>query len=134
VLILDRFGRYGQWGSEMDQRPSGAPEVLAFAPNKQKPSSGVNAIDQQGQAVVALLQDAANISKENVDRAMSLAHKLSMQLRATEDRIAQLQGEVERLQSRAARAEQWLEAIKKEIQDKLIGPMEANRPQLPVVH
>ena len=63
-----------------------------------------------------------------------MAHKLSIQLRAAEDRIAQLQGEVERLEGRAARAEQWLEAIKNEIEEKLIAPMEANRPSLPVVH
>ena len=120
----------------MDQRPSGTPELLAFAP-KQKPRErdGSDPIDQAGQAVVATLREAANISKENVDRAMALAHKLSMQLRAAEDRIAQLQGEVEQLQSRAILAERWLETIKKEIQDKLIAPMEANRrPESPVVH
>jgi uncharacterized protein YlxW (UPF0749 family) len=81
-----------------------------------------------------MLREAANISNENVDRAMTLAHKLSIQLRAAEDRMAQLQGEVERLQNRATRAERWLETIKQEIEDKLIAPMEANRPELPVLH
>lgn len=81
-----------------------------------------------------MLREAANVSNENVDRAMSLAHKLAIQLRAAEERIAQLQGEVERLESRASRAERWLETIKQEIEDKLIAPMEANRPQLPVLH
>jgi hypothetical protein len=65
---------------------------------------------------------------------MTMAHKLSIQLRATEDRIAQLQDEVGGLQSRVTRAEQWLETIKIEIQDKLIAPLEANRPKLPVLH
>ena len=65
---------------------------------------------------------------------MTLAHKLSVQLRAAEDRIAQLQREVEGLQSRATHAEQWLDTIKREIEDNLIAPMEANRPELPVVH
>jgi TolA-binding protein len=116
----------------MDQR-TGTPEVFAFAP-KQKPPEGSDPIDQAGQAVVATLREAANISKENVDRAMTLAHRLSMQLRATEDRISQLQGEVELLRSRATRAEQWLETIKTEIQDKLIAPMEANRPGSPAAH
>jgi uncharacterized small protein (DUF1192 family) len=81
-----------------------------------------------------MLREAANISNENVDRAMSLAHKLAIQLRAAEERIAQLQGEVERLESRAARAERWLETIMQEIEDKLIAPMEANRPALPALH
>ena len=58
---------------------------------------------------------------------MALAHKLSLQLRAAEDRISELQAEIKRLEDRAIRAEQWLETIKKEIEDKLIGPMEAKR-------
>jgi len=60
-----------------------------------------------------------------------LTHKLSIQLRAAEERIAQLQGDVERLESRAIRAERWLETIK---QDKLLAPMETNRPELPALH
>lgn len=55
------------------------------------------------------------------------AHRLSIKLRAAEDRIAQLHEEVEHLQDRANRAEQWLETIKREIEDNLIASMEANR-------
>jgi chromosome segregation ATPase len=115
----------------MDERVSS--EVLAFAP-KQKQRDGADSIDQAGQGVLALVQQAANISKENADRAMSMAHRLSLELRAAEDRIAELQAETERLQTRAARAEQWLEAIKNEIEDKLIAPMESNRREPPAVH
>ena len=57
-----------------------------------------------------------------------------MELRAAEDRIIQLEAEVERLRDRATRAERWLETIKQEIEDKLIAPMEANRPELPLLH
>jgi predicted PhzF superfamily epimerase YddE/YHI9 len=115
----------------MDQRPPGTPEVLKFAP-KQRPRDEGDPIDQAGHALVAMLHEAAKLSNENVDRAMTMAHKLSIQLRAAEDRISQLQAEVEHLESRATRAEQWLQQVKKEIEDKLIGPMEANRPELPV--
>jgi hypothetical protein len=73
---------------------------------------------KQDKGVLALVQQAANISKENADRAMSMAHRLSLELRAAEDRIAELQAETERLQTRAARAEQWLEAIKNEIDSR----------------
>jgi TolA-binding protein len=101
-------------------------EVIRFAP-KQKPRGEVEPIDQAGHAVIALLQEAANLSKENVERAMTVAHRLSLELRAAEDRIRELEGEVERLEGRATRAEQWLGAIKKEIEETLIAPMEANR-------
>jgi uncharacterized protein YlxW (UPF0749 family) len=56
------------------------------------------------------------------------------ELRAAEDRITQLEAEVERFRDRATRAERWLETIKQEIEDKLIAPMKANRPELPLVH
>lgn len=114
----------------MDTRP---PEVLRFAP-AQRPRDGSEPIDQAGHALVAMLKEAANISKENLDRAMTVAHKLSMELRAAQDRISQLEGEIKGLESRATRAEQWLELIKKEIEDKLITPMAANRPELPALH
>jgi hypothetical protein len=109
-------------------------EVLALAP-KQKQRDEADPIDQTGQGILALVKQAPNISKENADRAMSVAHRLSLQLRAAEDRIAELQAEVERVaQDRAVRAEQWLLAIKGEIEDKLIAPIEANRREPPVVH
>jgi outer membrane murein-binding lipoprotein Lpp len=108
-----------------------SPEVIKVAPGQRLRD---DSIDQSGYAVIALLKEAASVSKENIDRAMTVAHKLSMELRAAEDRISQLEAEIEPLGSRAARAEQWLEVIKKEIEDKLIAPMEANRPELPVLH
>ena len=91
-----------------------------------------DSVDEAGHAVVAMVQRAATLSLEDVQRAMTVAHKLSMQLRAAEDRIQQLEGEVKHLENRATRAERWLSKIKKEIEEKLIGAMEANRPNLPV--
>jgi hypothetical protein len=117
----------------MDQPGTTPSEVLASAP-KQMQAEGNGPIEQMGHAVVAMLREAASISHENVDRAMNMAHKLAIQLRAAEERIAHLQREVERLETRAACAERWLETIKREIEDKLIAPMEANRPELPVLH
>jgi hypothetical protein len=117
----------------MDQRTTGTSDVLAFAP-KQKPQHETRVVDEAGHRVIALLQEAANISAENVERAMTMAHKASIELRAAEDRIAQLQAQVEGLQDRATRAERWLEIIKQEIEDKLIAALEANRPELPLLH
>jgi hypothetical protein len=60
-----------------------------------------------------------DLAKEDCDRAMSLAHKLSMEVRAAEDRTQQMAREVEHWRDRAARAEQWLRTIQREIEDKL---------------
>jgi chromosome segregation ATPase len=52
---------------------------------------------------------------------MSLAHKLSMELSAAEDRTHKMATEVEHWRERAARAEQWLRTIQKEIEEKLLA-------------
>ena len=80
------------------------------------------------------MAQAARVGEENVERAMTVAHKLSIQLRDAEDRINQLEAEINRLESRAIRAEQWLQTIKSEIENKLIRQLETNRPELPVLH
>jgi predicted nucleic acid-binding Zn-ribbon protein len=51
---------------------------------------------------------------------MSLAHKLSMELRAVEDRTHQLRAELELWRTRATRAEEWLRKIQKEVEEKLM--------------
>jgi hypothetical protein len=114
----------------MDQNTP--PELLAHA--SEQISEHHHLVDQAGHRIIALLRDAADISTENVERAMTMAHKASMELRAAEERITLLEAEVERLRDRATRAEGWLEAIKQEIEDKLIASMEANRPELSALH
>src|SRR5438034_38615 len=113
----------------MDQRTP--PELLATEQNLQ---SETNVVDQAGHRIIALLREAADSSAENVERAMTMAHKTSMELRAAEERIYLLEAEVERLRNRATRAEEWLEAIKQEIEEKLIAYIEANRPELSTLH
>jgi TolA-binding protein len=108
-------------------------EVVRFA-SKQKPRAELEPIDQAGHAVIGRLQEAAGIAEENIERAMTVAHRLSLELRTAEDRIRELEGEVERLESRATRAEQWLGTIKKEIEDTLIAPMEASRSKQQVLN
>ena len=111
----------------MSQRlPDMSEQVLQFAPKEKSkdksPRNQGDALDEAGQAIVGLLQHAANLSNEQCERAMSLAHKLSMQLRAAEDRNKDLQAERDQLQNRAERAEQWLTRVYQEIEEKLISP------------
>jgi len=78
------------------------------------------------EAIVAKIRRASELANETCDRAMKLAHKLSLELRAAEDRINQLETEVEVFRERAARAEGWLQTIHKEIEEKLIAPRSAS--------
>ena len=110
----------------MSERRADTPEqVLNFVPKKWPNSYGAQ-VEEVGQAIVRKVQRAADLSTENCDRAMALAHKLSMQLRTAEDRISQLESEVELFRDRAARAERWLQTIQNEIEEKLIAPRSAN--------
>jgi hypothetical protein len=81
-------------------------EVVQFAPKQKR--GELEPIDQAGHALIGLLKEAADISKDNVQQAMTMAHRLSLELRSAEDRIRELEADVERLESRATRAEQWL--------------------------
>jgi hypothetical protein len=108
----------------MDENNADTPEqVLKLVP-KERPRSYVPLVEEAGEAIIAKIQEAADLSNENCDRAMK--HKLSMQLRVGEDRINQLEAEVELFRDRAARAERWLQTIQKEIEEKLIAPRSAN--------
>jgi predicted nucleic acid-binding Zn-ribbon protein len=105
----------------MSENGADTPEVVKFEP-KGRPRTYDTPVEEAGQAIVAKIQRAAELANENCDRAMKLAHKLAMELRAAEDRINQLEGEVQLVRDRAARAEHWLQAIHKEIEEKLITP------------
>jgi hypothetical protein len=110
----------------MSEHGADTPEqVLKFAP-KERPRSDGALVEEAGEAIIAKIQKAADLSNENCDRALKLAHKLSMQLRAAEERINQLEAEVELFRDRAACAERWLQTIQKEIEQKLIAPRSAS--------
>jgi predicted phage tail protein len=110
----------------MSEHGADTPEqVLKFVPTE-RPRTYGPVVEEAGEAIIAKIRKAAELSNENCDRAMKLAHKLSMQLRAAEERISQLEAEVELFRHRAVRAEYWLQTIQKEIEEKLITPRSAN--------
>jgi gas vesicle protein len=105
----------------MNQRAADTPEqVLKFAP-KEKTQNRAVELDDAGQSIVAQIRTAADLAKGDCDRAMGLAHKLSRELRAAEDRTQRMIREVEHWQDRATRAEQWLQTIQQEIEEKLLA-------------
>jgi hypothetical protein len=61
--------------------------VLKFDP-KAKGRSDVTPLDDAGQAIVAQIRTAADLANQDCDRAMSLTHKLSMELRRKIERVS----------------------------------------------
>lgn len=104
---------------------SASEAVIPFANNKR--ANGVEQLDDAGQSIVQLLHKAAGVAEANSRHALDMAQKLSHQLRAAEDRIAQLEAEVEVYRERSERADQWLHRVYTEIEDRFIRRAEDNR-------
>ena len=110
--------------------------VVAFAPkragqDRAEQDRSVPA-DDAGNGIIVLLHKAAEAAKEDCARAMNLAHKLSSQLRAAEERSRELEAEANHFRERAAAAEKWLVLIHDEVEHTFFqsknGQKRAERP------
>ena len=90
-----------------------------------------DSLDSAGRNVLGLLERAAGLAEENSQRAVAMAHKLSIQLRAAEDRLAELEGNLRYHKERAARAEKWLLQISQEIEERFFASDAPNSQQAP---
>jgi hypothetical protein len=108
----------------MGMQSSGAYEsdsVIPFAPAaKNAAPDNTDQLDKAGQTILRLLHKAAGVAEANSQHALEMAQKLSHQLRAAEDRIAELEAEVGIYQEKADRAEQWLHKVYTEIEDRFL--------------
>ena len=95
--------------------------VIPFAPAaKRGVSNDADQLDAAGQTILRLLQKAAGVAEANSQHALDVAQKLSHQLRASEDRIAELEAEVRMYQDRTERSEQWLHKIYTDVEERFI--------------
>jgi hypothetical protein len=102
--------------------------VRQYAPaRKTAPADAGDRVEGAGQAILGLLNRVADVADENSKHALEIAHKLSRQLRAAEERIADLEADLRLFQDRAARAEQWLQQIAVEIEQRFLGSAEKAR-------
>jgi uncharacterized NAD(P)/FAD-binding protein YdhS len=74
-----------------------------------------------------LLHKAAGVTEQNSRHALGMAQKLSHQLRAAEDRIAELEAEVDLYRETSDRAEQWLHKVYTEIEERFIRQADDKR-------
>src|SRR6516165_2314729 len=77
-------------------------------------------LDEAGHSILNLLQKAAGVAEKNSQQALDMAQKLSHQLRAAEQHIADLEAEAESHRDRVERAEQWLRKIYTEIKERFL--------------
>ena len=93
--------------------------VIPFAPKDAVADDG-DQLDKAGHTILRLLHKAAGVAEANSHHALEMAQKLSHQLRAAENRIAELEAEVGIYQDKADRAEQWLHKVYTEIEDRFL--------------
>jgi outer membrane PBP1 activator LpoA protein len=93
-------------------------------------SKDADQLDSAGQAILKLLQRAAAATEANSGQALETAQRLSNQLRTAQDRIAELEAELQLNRERVDRAEEWLRKISMEIEDRLIKEPVEMRPQM----
>jgi hypothetical protein len=102
--------------------------VVAFPPGvKDATPDGVDQLDRAGQTILKLLHKAAGVAEQNSRHALDMAQKLSLQLRAAEDRIAELVAEVDLYREKSDRAEQWLHKVYTEIEERFIRQADDKR-------
>jgi outer membrane PBP1 activator LpoA protein len=105
--------------------------VIAFGPTtKSEASNEADQLDAAGQTILKLLHKAAGVAEANSKHALEMAHKLSHQLRAAENRIGELEAEVQLYREKSERAEQWLDKIFVEIEERLIRQPEEERRRI----
>jgi hypothetical protein len=118
-------------GSQSGRGQSDAYESETVIPFGHTPKNGNSneaaQLDNAGQAIMRLLHKAAGVAEANSQHALDMAQKLSHQLRAAEDRIAELEADVQTYQERAGRAEQWLHKIYTDVEERFIRRPEEKR-------
>jgi hypothetical protein len=103
-------------------------DVIPFARTaKGSAPNGDDQLEKAGQTILQLLHRAAGVAEENSRHALDTAQRLSQQLRAAEDRIAELEAEVIAYRGRAERAEQWLHRVYTEIEERFLQQNEGRR-------
>jgi hypothetical protein len=112
------FKAWGTGGRVVMSTASEKPaRIVPFAPSSNGHADSTVTVDDSGRSIIALLQKAAGMAKEDCARAMDLAHRLSSELRASEDRARQLETELVHFRDRASRAEAWLLRIHNEVEN-----------------
>ena len=96
-----------------------SPEVVPFA-RPQGARDDNTQLDKAGQTILQLLSKAADVAEQNSRHAIDTAQRLSHQLCAAEERIAELEAEVAAYREQADRAEQWLHRVYTEIEDRFL--------------
>ena len=103
--------------------------IMPVAPTTNGQSRANVVADDSGRSILGLLQKAADMAKEDCARAMDLAHKLSLELRAAEERAREAEAEAAHFRERAERADAWLRRIHTEVEQTFFQKKDRGEPR-----
>jgi len=99
--------------------------VIPYAPKEKSTGSEADVVDQAGNAILGLVDRAADTAVADLQEAREVAEKLADQLRAAhdqlqaaQDQINNLEADVRYYQDRTDRAEKWLHQISSKIEQR----------------
>ena len=125
---MHRGAPVDRWTGSKSQRATSSAGRLHLGVGLSAALKDAGQLDSAGQAILKLLHRAAGAAEANTRQALETAQRLSSQLHAAQDRIAELEAELHLNRDRADRAEEWLSKISAEIEDRLINqPQEKRR-------
>jgi chromosome segregation ATPase len=99
----------------MTDRVTDTPPV---ASEEKSAGSEADVMDRAGNAILGLVDRAADSAVADFQEARKAAEKLEDQLRAAQDRINNLEAKVRYYQDRTDRAEKWLHQISSKIEQR----------------
>jgi len=115
----------------MSNRGPGAAETvipIPLAPKLHSRAEAGDQLDQVGQTIMGALDHAAITIEASYRQPVEMSRRLATQLRAAEERIAQLEVKARYNEDRADRAEKWLYQISVEIEQKFFRRDEVTSP------
>jgi len=108
----------------MTDQATDAPALIPYAPKENSTASEPD-VDRAGNAILGLVDRAADTAVADLQEARELAEKLADRLRASQDQLGAAQDQINNLeakvryyQDRTERAEKWLHQISSKIEQR----------------
>jgi len=102
----------------MTDQLTDTPVAIPYAPIEKSTGSEADVVDQAGNAILGLVDRAADMAEADVQGAQEVAEKLADQLRAAQEQINNLEAKVRYYEDRTDRAEKWLHKISSKIEQR----------------
>src|SRR6516164_10184319 len=109
----------------MTDQVTNTPALIPYAPKEKSTGLEADVVDQAANAILGLVDRAADTAVADLQEAREFAEKLADQLRAAQDqlraaqdRINNLEAKVRYYQDRTDRAEKWLHQISSKIEQR----------------